>query len=145
MYILIYKNLNKGVLILIDMTDTVSTKVEMLVWDNGFYYPYTRGEDGKAKRVDTPIVPETLEVIAETPIQERFDYVGTSQDQCIVQAFRILEGEALKYAELKSHNQYVTLDDHRNPEEKSTKIGPLQAFEYEVTGRVLLLKSKEHE
>jgi hypothetical protein len=118
------------------------TEPTMLLWDNGFYYVYLRDENGKAEKQEEPINSDDLEIIAETPLSITFYFNEIREDALIVNTYRRLEQEALKYGELKKHKGFVTLDDHRKPGEETIHIEPTQLFKYKVKGNVLLLNKK---
>jgi DNA polymerase III alpha subunit len=119
------------------------TKPTMLLWDNGFYYAYLRDENGKAEKQKEPINSDDLEIIAETPLIITFNFNGNVRDALVANTYKRLEQEALKYAELKKHKGFVTLDDHRKPGEDTIHIETIQLFQYRVKGNVLLLNKKK--
>tara|TARA_Y100000310_G_scaffold330357_1_gene401847 strand:+ start:9048 stop:9413 length:366 start_codon:yes stop_codon:yes gene_type:complete len=116
----------------------------MLFWSNGFYYAYSKDENGKAQKQTEPIDAEGLEIIAETPLNVTLDFTGSNSNALVVLAYAKLEKEAVKYAKLKNHEGFVTLDDHRKVGD-TVHIKPFQLFEYDVRGNVLLLSRTQSE
>lgn len=115
------------------MTEPTNPELTMLVWNSGAYYT--------SVAQDKPIVPNELELIAESPIEVTMGRKPMSPIILLRELSKRLDDEAIKYARSRQHTGFVTLDDYRKPEEKSFQLSS-DLFSYMASGNALLLRRK---